>query len=868
MTVMLNRLRRLFAPPIFADEEKTRASRFMIHFSWSAVCVVFLLVITRFVRQSDSGIVPVLVLASIIPLLLFMQFIVKLGYVNIASIFAIFSVWGVLTYLALNAAGVRDASILAYIVVIILSSLLLGWRFALVMSGLSVAVIWYLAIMEQHGVRILHVDDPISYARDLSAIIILIGVLIYLLISGWSRTLQTAHLELQERLRAEEKLQRQADYLAALNETALGLLNRSELHPLLESILARACDLLNTQHGLIELVLPDGSALRQDVGRGVLSKYNGAFTLKNEGVTGSVWASGQTLVVQDYRNWNKSQSEFVDAGFYAVMGVPLKVGDTAIGVLAVSYVEQERTFTVEQINLMERFAALASLAIDNARLYEQAQKEIRERSLVEVELRASEERFRKVFQASPVAICITTLDTGILLDANDAYWKMSGYDPKESLGHTVEELEMWASMEDRDRFVEEIKVRHSILDSNYEFLTHLTLERRFAIALYELIEIKDQTCILSMFYDITEQKQAEDALKNAEARSRAILTSIPDMIFEIAKDGTLLDFMASAELTPIMTPAQFVGKNIREIFPPAIAEQTLFALERALATDQIHAFEYGLPPAEETQFFEARISAISSESAMMMVRDISQRKWVETEREKLINELEEKNGELERFTYTVSHDLKSPLITIKGFLGFLEQDAINGNTVRLKADIQRIANATDKMQLLLNELLELTRIGRLASPYHKINFEELAREAVELVHGQIQSRGIHISIQKDLPTVYGDRRRLVEVMQNLIDNAAKFMGSQSNPRIDIGLYGYEDGKPIFYVMDNGIGIDLVHHDRIFGLFNKLDAGSEGTGIGLALVKRIIEVHGGRIWIRSEVGNGATFFFTLRTEPAP
>jgi hypothetical protein len=234
--------------------------------------------------------------------------------------------------------------------VIIFSSLLLNWRFASAVGGLSLAAIWYFAILEKQGARVINVDDPINYARDLSVIIILVGILIYLLITSWSRTLQSARVELQERLRVEEKLQRQADYLAALNATALGLLSRSELQPLLESILARACDLLNTRHGLIELVLPDGSALRQDVGHGVLSKYNGAFTSKNEGVTGSVWASGQPLVVHDYRNWNKSQPEFVDAGFYAVMGVPLKVGDTAIGVLAVSYVEQERTFTAEQIN--------------------------------------------------------------------------------------------------------------------------------------------------------------------------------------------------------------------------------------------------------------------------------------------------------------------------------------------------------------------------------------------------------------------------------------------------------------------------------------------------------------------------------------
>jgi signal transduction histidine kinase len=249
------------------------------------------------------------------------------------------------------------------------------------------------------------------------------------------------------------------------------------------------------------------------------------------------------------------------------------------------------------------------------------------------------------------------------------------------------------------------------------------------------------------------------------------------------------------------------------------------------------------------------------------VRDISQRKWVATEREKLINELEGKNSELERFTYTVSHDLKSPLITIKGFLGFLEQDAANGNIVRLKADIQRIASATDKMQMLLNELLDLTRIGRLVNPSQNVDFHELVREAVELVHGQIQSRGIAISIQENLPTVYGDRRRLVEVIQNLIDNAAKFMGDQPAPRIEIGQSQYERGLPVFYIRDNGIGIDPAHHDRIFGLFNKLDSESEGTGIGLSLVKRIIEIHGGRIWVQSEVGRGATFFFTLQTEPA-
>jgi len=245
-------------------------------------------------------------------------------------------------------------------------------------------------------------------------------------------------------------------------------------------------------------------------------------------------------------------------------------------------------------------------------------------------------------------------------------------------------------------------------------------------------------------------------------------------------------------------------------------------------------------------------------------RDISTRKQIEGDRENLIKELEDKNAELERFTYTVSHDLKSPLITIRGFLGFLEKDAATGNLDRLRADIGRITEATTRMQRLLDELLELSRIGRTSNPPEEVNFGQIAREAAELVHGRITARGVQVEIADDLPTVYVDRTRLVEAVQNLVDNAVKFMGDQPEPRIVIGALGTERaGMPIFFVEDNGLGIEPEYHERIFGLFNKLDAKSEGTGVGLALVKRIIDLHGGYIWVESDgPGQGSTFFFTL------
>ncbi len=275
---------------------------------------------------------------------------------------------------------------------------------------------------------------------------------------------------------------------------------------------------------------------------------------------------------------------------------------------------------------------------------------------------------------------------------------------------------------------------------------------------------------------------------------------------------------------------------------------------------------------ERTLTILAHQVAIAVDNARLyeqVQQELAERKRVESERVALITELNAKNTELEQFTYTVSHDLRSPLITLRGFMGFLEKDVLAGNVERARADMARITEATDKMQRLLTELLELSRIGRMMNPPQAISFEAIAREAVDLVRGRIEARGVRVDIAPDLPTVYGDRTRLIQVAQNLVDNACKFMGDQPEPRIEIGCRGTDaDGPPVLFVRDNGLGIEPHQRERVFGLFNKLDAQSEGTGVGLALVKRIVEVHGGKIWVESEgAGQGATFCFTLPIPPA-
>jgi PAS domain S-box-containing protein len=480
-------------------------------------------------------------------------------------------------------------------------------------------------------------------------------------------------------------------------------------------------------------------------------------------------------------------------------------------------------------------------------------------------LQKSNERFRRVFHKSPVAIVITSLDEGRLIDANAAFWRLSGHDPNRSMGRTIFELRQDLKREQREQFVQELLEKKSIQNPSYDFVNERG-EYLKTVALYELIELEGKGAILSMFYDMTEQNQARDALRHSETRLRAMLEAVPDMVLEIKRDGTVAQFIPAANDELNFLPESLVGKTISQVLPE-ITEQTAFAMARALESGQLHAFEFDINVRGERKTLEARVSPITSELVLVMIRDLSLNKWWEAERETLIGELEQKNAELERFTYTVSHDLKSPLITIRGFLGFVLNDAKAGNMERLEKDIQRINDATEKMQHLLADLLELSRVGRINQKPVQISTNDLISEVIELLHGRLMMGKVEISVAGNLPPIYGDRLRIFEVFQNLIDNAAKFMGDQSSPRIEIGASSGSDGNPVYYVGDNGIGIPPQFKDRVFGLFDKLNPLSEGTGIGLALVKRIVEFHGGRIWVESELGHGATFFFTFASKPA-
>ncbi len=223
---------------------------------------------------------------------------------------------------------------------------------------------------------------------------------------------------------------------------------------------------------------------------------------------------------------------------------------------------------------------------------------------------------------------------------------------------------------------------------------------------------------------------------------------------------------------------------------------------------------------------------------------------------------EERIGEMERFVSTVSQHLKILLITVRAALASLEEEVAAGDVVEIRGEVERTRVAVGEVVRLLDRLLQLLLAGRMVHAPEEVSLSELAFEAVGQVADLVAHRSVGIVIAPDMPVVYGDRTQLLEVLRQLLENGGKFIGDEEAPRLEVGWRRGEEGT-VFYVGDNGIGIEPRHHQRVFALFEQLDPDQEGDGIGLGLVQRIVEAHGGRAWVESEgTGKGTAVCFTL------
>jgi len=298
-------------------------------------------------------------------------------------------------------------------------------------------------------------------------------------------------------------------------------------------------------------------------------------------------------------------------------------------------------------------------------------------------------------------------------------------------------------------------------------------------------------------------------------------------------------------------------RDVRHLFPQDAALQDLMAESYVGATLWGNTGKpigliavIGRQPLQNQQLAESVMNLVSLRAAGELEPPLAQ------------PEPQDQNSRTGRFPQTGSPVPPNPLITIQSFSGMILKGMQAGDLTNVAEDLGRISDAAARMGGLLDDLLKLSRIGRMMNAPTRIDMNTLVNGTLTLLEGTISQRRIEIIEQPDLPGIFGDRQRIGMVLQNLIENAIKYMGNQAAPRIAIGACR-NGSETVFFVEDNGIGIDPSQHENIFGLFRKLDARSQGTGIGLALAKRIIDVHGGRIWVESEgPGQGSRFLFTV------
>ncbi|MCC5927706.1 MAG: PAS domain S-box protein [Cyclobacteriaceae bacterium] len=371
----------------------------------------------------------------------------------------------------------------------------------------------------------------------------------------------------------------------------------------------------------------------------------------------------------------------------------------------------------------------------------------------------------------------------------------------------------------------------------------------------ELNSVTQDWIRLGWVRDITHEKEVITQALQSESRHKALLEALPDLMFLYNRDGVFIDCHIPEGQTTLVPREVFANKSVDEVLPEYLATLTKDKINELLETGESQYYQYEIDDGLQKRVFESRMVICGKDDFLAIVRDITVEK-------KQQDEIERVNEELKRFTYTVSHDLRSPLISIKSFADFLEKDLISGRTDRLKTHIDFIRFSVHRMNDLLEGLLELSRIGRKSGNWQPVRLSEIIEQTRILLMAPLNENNIELVLpEKDL-LLKGDVLRLSQVFQNLLENAIKFKRANTAPKIELG-WEFCNGEICIFIRDNGRGIQPRFLNKIFDLFHKLDPQAKGTGLGLTIVKRIVEIHGGKVWAFSEgLEKGSTFWFTL------
>lgn len=767
--------------------------------------------------------------------------------------------------------------------------------------------------------------DPADFII-LAAILTVIGVSLRLITRYLQRSMHQARQSASALQISEEALRRSSEQLSALNKITIAINHLQSLEDVLEDILVQLQAALPLDVFFVSLYDSKDEMITYpimyDSGSRIQEK---PIKLIASSMVKHVITTSQPLLLnrteeeiidrQRYPNLMVGNRNRISA---SILMVPLQSSGENIGVVSTQSYTQN-AYTQEHLEFLQGAASQITIAIQNARLYDALHSELAERRRSETALRQSEARLRAIIENIPYDLwmCDTAgryvIQSSVSLRmAGNAIGKLP-----DDLNFPEEVKRSWVNLH-RRALDGQIVLEEASWPLDGEIHSFLTM-------LAPVRDEDGMLGFVGMNVDITDLKRSEEALRHYAERIEilhqidqailavrspqeiavAALSRLPHLMHCTSASLALLDVPAgTAQVVAIYSQGEThpgSGEIVTFNDPPRL-EQLLAgdvvvitdldtqplegppSLNRVLLQGPVHAVIV-VPLRHQEQLVgvlsvgaekRGQLSQedvkIISEIAIQLAISIHQSQLVttvqqlNTELEQRVMqrtaELEAAYRELEAFSYSVSHDLRAPLRGVTGYISLFMEDYGVGLEAAARDYLQRIQTSARRMNLLIDDILTLSRIGRQTLRCTKFNLHKLFQEVLdEQLVGKDSTR-IHITLHP-MPVVVADRSLLRQVAQNLVDNALKYSRSQPVAEVEIGSLEQEN-RPVFYVKDNGVGFDMRFADRLFTPFQRFHSQDEfeGTGIGLAIVHRILQRHGGSVWVETAPGQGTTFYFTI------
>jgi PAS domain S-box-containing protein len=506
--------------------------------------------------------------------------------------------------------------------------------------------------------------------------------------------------------------------------------------------------------------------------------------------------------------------------------------------------------------------------------------DITEWKLADDALRESEGRFRAIFEGASMGIAVVD-GVGGVVSANPAFERMVGYESDELLGMP------FRAFTHPDDVGQNLELFQQLMANTID---HYQYDKRYVRKDGDIVWVRmnvssfpdsDQRLAVALVEDITQAKLAEAALRQSEAHNKALLDSMPDLMFLLDKNGVFLDYRAPSHEDLFVPPELFMGKRIYEVLPEALTSSLHVAINRAFENGETQFFEYDLAAGDnDPQTFESRIVAFDWDKVLIISRDVTERKRTETAIQELNADLErrvkertselaaanERLTELDRlkskFIADVSHELRTPLAVLNTRVYLLE----NGLPEKRTEYLTGLRGQIERLTQFVNTVLDLSRLelGKGKIEFEPVDLNEVVDQVTAALEPRAEASGLRLNVAyaSPLPPVQGEFNQLAQVATNLIANAINYT---ANGHIDVST-GIEGHMIYLRVQDTGMGIASDDIPHLFERFYRGERAGQtkiaGSGLGLSIVKEIIDLHNGDIQVESQVGRGTTFLVTL------